>query len=80
MSLFQGMKLDPKDNMKSCQKIVELGQRLNIMEEDIELMINHLVDLNLQMDDVSLHQKNISGATKKKKYDKGLKRLKTLGC
>jgi len=58
--------------MKSCQKIVELGKRLNIYDEDIELMINQLVGLELKIDDISLHKKNISGMTVKEKYEKRL--------
>jgi len=42
--------------MKSCQKIVELGKRLNIYDEDIELMINQLVGLELKIDDISIAQ------------------------
>lgn len=79
MGMFNGMKLDQKDNMKSCQKIVELGKRLNIHDEDIELMINQLVGLDLKIEDISLHQKNISGVTAKEKYEKGLKEIKSTG-
>jgi hypothetical protein len=79
IGMFNGMKLDHKDNMKNCQKIVELGQRLNIHDEDIELMINQLVGLDLKIDDISLHQKNISGVTAKEKYVKGLKEIKSTG-
>lgn len=77
--MFNGMKLALKDNMRSCQKIVELGKRLNIHDEDIELMINQLVGLNLKMYDISLHQKNISGVTAKEKYVKGLREIKSTG-
>ncbi|XDV11311.1 hypothetical protein PO909_000280, partial [Leuciscus waleckii] len=79
IGMFNGMKLDPKDNMRSCQKIVDLGKRLNIHDEDIELMINQLLSINIRINDVSLHKRNISGETKKETYDKRLREIKSTG-